>query len=62
MGTGIPDVFVETGTEFEFNCYESWGRFFNVSVLKDGTWFSARHCENWNVVDWELRKAIDKTE
>ena len=58
-GNGTVDIKIETGTEFEFRCYESWERFFNVSILRDGEWLTVTKCENWNDADWSLRKTID---
>src|SRR5437868_14217277 len=53
-GDGQVDLIIETATEFEFNSYETWGRYFNVkSIYKN---VEVKKVSNWNEADYYMTK------
>lgn len=61
MGNGKPELRLEIGTEFEYDCYESWGNFFIVSIKLDGEWVEVGKSPNLNAADWLIRKTLAQT-
>lgn len=62
MGNGKPDIRIEIGTAFEYDCYESWGTFYDISIRKGEEWIHIGRAPNLNYADNLVQKTLDKQE